>query len=139
MICIIALVVFALLGIFSATHRALAKEAFDCVFKRVTFRKCTTGFDVKMKSQITGFLLTKSPKIATFVYKYFEILSWLFIILSIVSIILVAQTTYNIIAYGTCDPEDPGSCILTNYPTKEECLQDNCTECTGETNESGKV
>lgn len=135
MICIIALVVFGILGIFSATHRALAKEAFNCVFKRVTLRKCTTGFDVKMKSGITGFILKCSPKIASFTYKYFEILSWIFIILSVISLVLVAQTAYNIIVYGTCDPSDPMSCILTNYETKADCL-DNCTECIGDANES---
>jgi len=135
MICIIALVVFAILGIFSATHRSLAKEAFDCVFKRVTLRKCTTGFDMKMKSGIVGYLLTKNEKIANFTYKYFEILSWAFIILTIVSLLLTAQATYNIIVYGTCSPEDPMSCIITNYHSKEECLDDNCPECIGEENE----
>jgi hypothetical protein len=139
MICIIALVVFGILGIFSATHRTLAKEAFNCVFKRATLRKCTTGFDVKIKSQITGYILTKNETFAKLVYKYFEILSWLFIIISVISIILVAQTAYNIMVYGTCNPEDPGSCIITNYQTKEECLQDSCTECIGESNESGEV
>ena len=139
MICIIGLVLFAIMGIFSATHRALAKEAFDCVFKRFTFRKCTTGFDLKMKSHITGFLLKKSPRIASFTYKYFEILSWAFLILSVISIILVAQTSYNIIIYGTCNPEDPMSCIITNYHSEEDCLLDNCTECIGDANESQQV
>ena len=59
MACLIALIIFGIMGIFSASHRALAKEAFICVFKRVTFRPCDTGFKEKIKlrfyhEQITG-------------------------------------------------------------------------------------
>src|SRR3989344_5162086 len=81
MICIIALVVFSIVGIFSATHRALAKEALDCVLRRVTFRPCNTGFDEKMKGMIVGRLLNRSVFAARFVKKYFEFISWGFIVL----------------------------------------------------------
>ena len=51
MFCIVAFVVLGIMGIFSATNRGLAKEAFDCVLRRVTLRPCTTGFDQKMNWQ----------------------------------------------------------------------------------------
>ena len=51
MFCIVAFVVLSILGIFSAANRRLAKEALDCVFRRITFRPCNTGFDEKMKAK----------------------------------------------------------------------------------------
>ena len=33
MICLIALIIFGVLAIFSASYRPLAKEAFDCVLR----------------------------------------------------------------------------------------------------------
>ena len=60
MFCLIALIIFSILGIFSATHRQLAKEALDCVFRRVTLRPCNTGFDKKVKGKVIGKLLNKS-------------------------------------------------------------------------------
>ncbi len=103
MICIIALVVFGILGIFSASHRQLAKEAFDCVFRRITLRKCTTGLDVRLKSHITSKFLEKSPKAGAFVYRYFELLSWFFTILMIASIIWTGISAYNYYIYGNCN------------------------------------
>ncbi len=43
MICIFAFFVFAFLAIFSVTYRPLAKEAFECVFRRITLRPCETA------------------------------------------------------------------------------------------------
>ncbi|MBW3005086.1 DsbA family protein [Candidatus Woesearchaeota archaeon] len=115
MICIIALVVFSILAIFSASYRPLAREAFDCVFRKVTFRKCRTNLDQRLKSQITGKLLTKSPFLARFVYKRFELLSWLFVILFIASLAYSAYGGYNYVLYGNCyGPEDTGGFCIYN-------------------------
>lgn len=103
MICFIALIVFGILGIFSASHRQIAKEAFDCVFRRITLRKCTTGLDVKLKSGITSKFLNKSPKLGHLIYKYFEILSWLFTILLIGSLVWSGYSGYNYYQYGNCN------------------------------------
>lgn len=103
MICFIALIVFGILGIFSASHRQIAKEAFDCVFRRITLRKCTTGLDVKLKSGITGRFLEKNKKFGGFIYKYFEIISWLFTILLIGSLIWSGYSGYNYYQYGNCN------------------------------------
>jgi hypothetical protein len=58
MFCIVAFAVLSILGIFSATNRALAKEALDCVLRRVTLRPCNTGFDEKIKAKILGSVIT---------------------------------------------------------------------------------
>lgn len=107
MICIIALVVFGILGIFSASKREIAKEAWDCVTKRLTLRKCTTGLDKRLKAQITGKFMKKHKKTAKFIYKYFEVFSWLFLILMVWSIIQSGISVYYFIEYGNCN--GPGS------------------------------
>jgi len=112
-ICVIALVVFSLLGLFSTAHRQLAKEAFDCVFKRMTLRKCTTGFDQKMKMRITTGLLKRSKALGSFVFKYFEVISWVFTVLMFVSFALFAVGIYNYVAFGNCNgPNSTEGCIL---------------------------
>ncbi|MBI4053405.1 MAG: DsbA family protein [Candidatus Diapherotrites archaeon] len=112
MICLIALVVFAVLGIFSAKYRRLALEAFDCVFRRITFRKCNTSFDRKMKMRISAKILEKHEGLGRFVFKHFEALSWFFTLLMIASIALSAWGAYNFWAYGNCNgPDSSGFCI----------------------------
>ncbi|MBW2986651.1 DsbA family protein [Candidatus Woesearchaeota archaeon] len=115
MICILALVVFSILAIFSASHRPLAAEAFDCVFRKVTFRKCRTNLDQRLKSQITGKLMRKNAFLAKIVYKNFEIISWLFVILFIASLAYSAYGGYNYYLYGNCyGPEDTGGFCIYN-------------------------
>jgi thiol-disulfide isomerase/thioredoxin len=113
MICIIALVVFAILGIFSASYRKLAKEAFDCVFRRMTFRKCRTNLDSRMKSQIIGKVMVKSEKAGRFLYMYFEVFSWIFLILLIASIVGIGVGLVNYARFGNCNgPESDQFCIF---------------------------
>jgi protein-disulfide isomerase len=113
MICVIALVVFGILGIFSARYREVAKEAFECVFRRLTFRKCNSELDERLKSQITGKIMRRSPRIAGFIYKRFEIISWIFLILMIWSMIVSATSVYNYVKYGNCNgPGSDGFCPL---------------------------
>ena len=111
-LCFGALIVFAVLGIFSATHRELAKDAVECVFSNITLRPCKSGLDKRMKSQITGSILRKNPKAGRFVYKNFELLSWVFMIIMVVSTIYSVIGIYNYAVYGNCEGEDAtGFCI----------------------------
>lgn len=113
MACIIALIIFSVLGIFSATHRALAKEALDCVFRRITLRPCNTGFKEKFKSMILVRLMSGSMPIARFVNKYFEVFAWLFFILMISSTFWVVRGGYNFYLYGSCNGlNESGFCAL---------------------------
>ncbi|MBI2128861.1 hypothetical protein HYU07_01345 [Candidatus Woesearchaeota archaeon] len=120
MICLIALVVFGVLGIFSSTHRMLAKEAFDCVFRRLTLRKCESGLDKRLKSQITGKLMRKTPRLAGFTYKNFELISWIFTIMFIASIVWSGHGIYNLIVYKNCNGLQGGACIFN--PSASESL-----------------
>ncbi len=129
MICLLALVVFGILGIFSARYRVIAREALDCVFRRVTFRKCASGLDSRLRSQVAGILMRRSPWAAGFVYRRFEILSWIFTAVMVWSLVVSAISVYNYAVYGNCNGKtngesfcifDPGgtgkfSTFATNY------------------------
>lgn len=104
MICIIALVTFGILGIFSARYRDLAREAFRCVFLRMQFKPCDTKLDQRLKSKVVSKLMSRSPRTARFVYKRFELLSWIFTILLFSTMFYSAYGLYNFFVYGTCDP-----------------------------------
>ena len=138
MICIIALVVFGILGIFSAAYRKLAAEAFDCVFRRVTFRPCHSGLDKRLKSQIVGSIMKRSPRAANFTYKYFEVFSWTFLILSVASLVGIGISVFNYVEYGNCNgPNSSAFCVIndvlgTHNKTTTSCNNALCqnTKCT---------
>jgi hypothetical protein len=117
MICLIALVVFAVLGFVSAKYRAYFFEATDCVFRRVTLRKCTTSFDKKMKVKVCSRISGLNKSLGAFTFKYFEAISWVLTILMIVSLIWSAYVgvtgVYNWVAYGNCNgPDSTVFCAL---------------------------
>lgn len=103
MICIIALVVFGFMSIFSARYRPFTKESFRCFFRLVSLKPCDTGFDEKIKSAIAGKLITNHPRLAGFVFRNFKVISWIFTIIFFVSLGLLILTTYNYFVNGTCD------------------------------------
>ncbi len=100
--CLLALVVFGIMGIFSATHRDIAREALDCVFKRIRFKPCESGLDKRLKSQVIGKLMKHSPRIAGFGFRYFEVISWVFTILMFGSMIWSGLSVYRFAVYGNC-------------------------------------
>lgn len=116
MLCLAALIVFGILGIFSASHRHLAKEAILCVLRRLAFRPCQAGVGEILKGKIIGWLLRRQSPLAGWAYKHFEILSWIFVILMIVSTVYTARGIYFYARYGTCDPAHPEKCFLTSQP-----------------------
>lgn len=129
MICIIALIVCGILGIFSLKYRIIAKEAFDCVFKRLTFRKCTTGLDKRLKAQITGKLMSRSPKLGESLYQNFEIISWFFTILLVVSIAWSGYSMYNFILYGNCNGKDSTEFCIFNGLEGRAVTIETATSC----------
>jgi hypothetical protein len=141
MICIIALFVFAVLSLFSAKYRTLAREAFNCVFLRITLRPCDTGFDKKMKMKIVGKLMRKNKKAASFVFKHFEAISWSFTALFFISLLVTANGIYNLAVYGSCEPHSD-FCIFNLNQTGPSCGYARCEEfgcdcgdnCTAENN-----
>jgi thiol-disulfide isomerase/thioredoxin len=103
-LCVVAMVVFGVMGIFSAKYRALAKEAFSCFFKTVQLKPCDTKLDQRIKSKLIASLMKFSPPIARFTYKNFVVLSWLFTITFFASTAYSAYSVYNLVVYGSCSP-----------------------------------
>jgi len=113
MFCIVALIVFSILGIFSATHRILAREAFNCVFRKITFKPCNTDFKEKIRGKLVGKLLNKSVVTARIFNRHFELISGIFFILMIVSTFGVIRGGYNYYLYGNCEgPNQSGFCVF---------------------------
>jgi thiol-disulfide isomerase/thioredoxin len=110
--CLIALVVLAVLSLFSAKYRKWAKEAFDCVARRLTFRACTTSFNEKVRATITSALMKRHMGLARFAHKHFEAISWVFTIIMFVSLAYTAYGFYNLATVGTCDPSNPENCVF---------------------------
>lgn len=112
-LCIIGIVVFGILGIFSAKYRGYFKESLKCFSRMATLRPCDTDFDNKMKSKIAGKLMSTNEKLASFIFNHFRLLSWIFMILFIVSIALIVNGLYNAWVYGNCNgPESGAFCIF---------------------------
>lgn len=111
--CILAFIVLSILGLFSATHRALAREAFDCVFRRITLKPCDTGFDTKIKAQILGRAIKYSPRLAKLINRYFEALAWIFMIALTISSFYFSYGLFNFYRYGSCNGlNQAGFCVF---------------------------
>ncbi len=137
MFCIATFIVLSIISIFSASHRALAKEAFECVFRRITLEPCNTGFSEKMKAQILGTLLTRSAKLARFVNKNFELLSWVLFISTVASIFWTGKGLYNFYMYGSCNGlNKSGFCALDPTGANNKVSQVGGSCSIGEGNES---
>jgi hypothetical protein len=131
MICVIALVVFGFLGIFSARYRTFAKEAFNCVFRRMTLRACDTGFDKKMKMAVVKRLYKRSKPVAAFTYKHFEAISWVFLIAMFLSMGYSAYALFNLFTTGSCDPAHPENCLFRFNNSNATCDVGNFTIANG--------
>ena len=125
--CLVALVVLAFMGIFSAKYRRWAREAFDCVCRRLVLRPCRTEFNQKVKAKVTSKLMKKHAGAARFTMKHFESISWVFTVVFIVSLLLTVVGGYNLAVYGTCDPQNPETCIFNQDSLQIQCH--NCTPC----------
>jgi len=112
-ICFVAAAVLGILGIFSARYRKVAKEAFSCVKRMATFRPCETGFDDKVRSHVTAKLMKRSERLAGWFYRNFKLLSVIFTVSFFLSAGYTAYTVYNLVAYGTCDPQNPQNCVFS--------------------------
>lgn len=112
MFCIAAFIIFAILGIFSASHRSLAKKAWGCVLRRITFKPCDISVQEEIKSRLVGrFILTK-PRLARFINRFAGAFAWTFVTLSVWSIVVVINSGLNLFVYDTCNPDNPESCSL---------------------------
>lgn len=119
-LCLLALPVFAILGIFSLKYRKLTKDALDCLFRTVTLRKCTSGLDDRIRADITGTFLKFHPPTAKFFYKNYKIISWIILILFLWSIYAGGVGFYNYSKYGNCNGKDSAAfCVIKEVKNEE--------------------
>ena len=114
MLCFLGLLVLASLALFSVRYRPLAREAFDCFFRRVTLRKCTTGLDRRLKkAMVTGRLVISHPGAARFLHRHLEALAWLFAVLVVGSTANLGYGFYNYSRCGNCNgPTGTSFCVF---------------------------
>lgn len=118
--CIVGIVVFAILGIFSAKYRYYFKQSLHCISRQIQLKPCDTNFDNMMKAKISVGLGKLSPTLGRFIYKHFVLLSWVLIILMFASIALMGLGVYNYWAYGNCNgPNSSDFCIFNAFSGKD--------------------
>ncbi|MCJ7479009.1 MAG: hypothetical protein MUP63_02415 [Candidatus Nanohaloarchaeota archaeon QJJ-7] len=138
MICVISLIVFGILGIFSASHRETAREAWDCIKSSAKNEPCDTGLDDRMRASAVGKALDVHPSLGRFLNRYFGPLSWIFLILLLLSGFLAFQGAYNLAVHGNCygpDAEQP--CTLDSLTDGADTKPINGTD-TASTPEGGE-
>jgi hypothetical protein len=121
--CVIGIVIFGVLGIFSAKYRRYFRESLRCITRQMMLKKCDTAFDQEMKSKISASVSKVSPTVARFVYKRFAVISWILVGLMIISIGLMGIGVYNYLAYGNCNgPESKDFCIFNPLGTPSDTV-----------------
>ncbi len=112
MFCIAAFIILGILAIFSASYRPLAKKAWYCVGRRITFKPCDINFGEEMKGKLLGKLIITHPKLAKFLDRWIDVLSFIFVILTLWSLYTAALAGLNLWVYDTCNPVSGESCSL---------------------------
>lgn len=113
MLCFVYVIVFGILGIFSASHRQLFFESLECI--KSTFRRqpCETKVDQKVKASLVHRVFQRSPWMAKFLNKHFQVIAWTFILLTLITGVLSFKSGYDLIVHGTCTPGDPTGCTIS--------------------------
>lgn len=112
MFCIAAFIVLIFLSIFSAKYRKLAGNAWKCVARKTTFRKCDTSFKEDTKSMLLGKLIITRPRLAKFLDKWLDVIAFIFVALTIWSLAVVIKSGINLYVYDTCNPNNSESCSI---------------------------
>jgi len=134
MFCIAAFIVLAIISIFSASHRKLAKKAWDCTLHRITFRPCDTSFKEETKSKLLSHVANKNPKLVKAADFGIEAASFILVILTIWSLVTAFNAGLNLFVWGTCNPEQASSCSLG----AETCSIDKAQKSLGTLIKEGK-
>jgi len=112
-LCLLALPVFAILGIFSLKYRRLTGDALHCLFRTVTLRKCESGLDDRIRASISGMFMKFSAPLGRFFYRYYKIISFIILLAFIASTYFSAVGVYNYVKYGNCNgPASTDFCIF---------------------------
>lgn len=114
MFCIAAFIILAIISIFSASHRKLAKQAFSCTLRRVTLRPCDSSFKEETKNKILSHVANKTPKLVKTADIGIEVASFALVVLTIWSFVVALQSGLNLFVWGTCTPANASSCSISS-------------------------
>lgn len=123
MVCVAAFIVLCLISVFVAVisifrrdigkrYWAAFKKAWGCVFKRMTFQKCETGFKEDIKNSVLKKVVLKKPKLVKPISVGIEILAVVIVIVSVWSIVEVVKGGLALWTIGTCNVTQPENCAL---------------------------
>ncbi len=110
--CIVAFLVLLVTSAFSARHRKLLKQSWGCVTRRVTFRACDSSFKDDVKTSLLAPVALRAPRLVRPASGAIEVAAWVTVLTLVVSGFLVARGGLNLLAYGTCDKQNPSACSL---------------------------
>lgn len=113
MVCIAAFVVLLVLSAVSAKYRTLLRRAWGCVSRKVTFRPCDTTFREDVKNSLLAPLALRSPRLVRPASIAIEATAWVMVLSLVVSGYIVARSGLNLVAYGTCNKQNPQACSLS--------------------------
>lgn len=111
--CIIGLVIFGVLGLFSAKYRTYFRESLHCMRRQILLKACDSTFDQQMKAKISAGLSKVSPRLGRFVFRRFVLLTWILLVVMLISAAAVIIGIYNYFAYGNCNgPYSSDFCVF---------------------------
>ena len=112
MFCVAAFIILAFLSAFSARYRSLAASAWRCTGRKITFRKCDTTFKQDLKDRLLGNLALRRPRLTRWLERWIEVLAFVFVMLTVWSLLMVIRGGIHLYVYGTCTPEQPEACAV---------------------------
>jgi hypothetical protein len=112
MFCIAAFIVILIMSAVSARYRKYLTKAWNCVFRRITFRPCDTTFKQDIKDNMLAPLAIRNPRLVKPASIAIEILALLIILTTVWSAYVVVKSGLNLYVYGTCNKQDSASCSL---------------------------
>jgi hypothetical protein len=110
--CIAAFIVLVVMAAFSARYRRYVGTAWNCVWRRVTFRPCDTTFKQDIKDHLLAPIAARRPGLVRPAGITLEVLAVLVILTTIWSGYTVVKSAVNLYVYGTCNKQDSASCTL---------------------------
>ena len=114
MLCIAAFFVLLVLSAVSAKHRKMLGRAWGCFSRKVTFRPCDTTFREDVENSLLAPLALRSPRLVKPASVAIEVSAWVMVISMVVSLYIVVVSGLNLLAYGTCNKQDPTACSLSS-------------------------
>ncbi len=130
MFCIAAFIILIFMGAVSARYRVYLAKAWNCTFRRMTFRSCDTTFKQDTKNRLLAPIAMRAPGLVKPASVAIEIVAVLIILTTVWSAYTAVKSGVNLLVYGTCDKQNSESCSLgaqacsiqSSQPTFDESL-----------------